>query len=142
MTVELDVSDLLKSLDFYRSLGFAVAVDRPNRGFAYLTRDGVDVMLQTADGPGERLRTSTLERPFGRGVCLVIPVPDVDALFLRFVAAGGVLTAEIHERSYQVEVLRPTSRWPREGARQIVNRQFVVADPDGYLLRLYTERTN
>jgi catechol 2,3-dioxygenase-like lactoylglutathione lyase family enzyme len=41
MVVELDVSDLGQSLDFYVSaLGFTVAVDRPERRFAYLSRDG------------------------------------------------------------------------------------------------------
>src|SRR5690349_4170790 len=69
LVVELDVSDLPRSIEFYATLGFAVAVSRPARRFAYLTRDGcVDVMLQAADGPGERLRAAPLEHPFGRGV--------------------------------------------------------------------------
>ena len=66
LVVELDVSHLQMSVDFYRMLGFAVAVDRPDRRFAYLTLDGcVDVMLQAFDGPGERVRIATLERPLG-----------------------------------------------------------------------------
>ena len=65
MVVELDVSDLGQSLDFYVSaLGFTVAVDRPERRFVYLTRDGcVDLMLQSADGPGERLGTACSNGP-------------------------------------------------------------------------------
>ena len=142
MVVELDVSDLAESLGFYVSaLGFTVAIDRPERRFAYLTRDDcVDLMLQSADGPGERIRTAALDPPFGRGVTVVIACRDVDALFAAFVAAGGRPTSGIEERNYDIDVLRPTARWPDVGPRRIVNRQFVVVDPDGYLLRFYTER--
>ena len=97
-------------------------------------------MLQALEGPGERLRTATLERPFGRGVCILIPCADVDAVHSAFVATGGRPLTEVHERRYDVAVLRPTARWAHRGSRRVVNRQFVAADPDGYLLRLYTER--
>jgi catechol 2,3-dioxygenase-like lactoylglutathione lyase family enzyme len=143
LVVELDVSNLLLSVDVYGSLGFTVTVDRPERRFAYLTRHGcVDLMLQALEGPGERIRTAMLERPFGRGVCLLLPCPDADELYLRFVAASGRPHTEIHERRDDVDVLQPTPRWTHGGPRQVVNRQFVVADPDGYLLRIYTERTD
>ena len=141
MVVELDVSDLAPSRHFYESaLGFTVAVDRPERRFAYLTRDGIDLMLQSADGPGERLRTGALERPFGRGVGVVIPCRDVDALYGAFVAAGGRPLTPLEERAYDVDVLRPTARWSAPGPRRVVNRQFVVADPDGYVRRFTTEQ--
>lgn len=141
MVVELDVFDFGRSVDFYvLVLGFTVAVDRPERKFAYLTRDGcVDLMLQWAHGPGERLRIAALERPFGRGVSLVIPCDDVGALFAAVVARGGEVITPIEERHYDIDVVYPTARWPQVGSRRIVNRQFVVADPDGYLLRFYTE---
>ena len=52
----LDVSGLDRSVGFYVSgLDVTVALDRPGRGFVYLTRDGcVNLMLQSAKGPGER----------------------------------------------------------------------------------------
>jgi len=142
MLVELDVSDLEASVGFYGLLGFMVAVERWERRFVYLTRDGeVDIMLQAFDGPGERLVTASLERPFGRGVCVLVPCSDVDVVFSQFVAAGGRPHTAIQGRSYDVDVLWPTRRWPHAGRRQVLNRQFVVVDPDGYLLRLFTERT-
>jgi len=112
MAVELDVSDVAESVRFYTTvLGFAVAVDRPERRFAYLTRDAcVDVMLQAADGPGDRLRTGALERPFGRGASVVIPCADVDALFQAVRAAGARVASPIEERDYNVDVLVPTRR--------------------------------
>jgi catechol 2,3-dioxygenase-like lactoylglutathione lyase family enzyme len=131
LVVELDVSDLRTSVDFYVSLGFTVAVDRPERRFAHLTRNGcVDLMLQAADGPGERIRTGALERPFGRGVCLLVACRDVDAAYTALLASR-----------YEPNTV-PAARWSQQGLHHIVNRQFVVADPDGYLLRIYTEHAD
>ena len=65
---------------------------------------------------------------------------DVDALFSGVVAVGRRSVTPVEEREYVVHVLRPTARWSDTGPRRVVNRQFVVADPDGYLLRFYAER--
>lgn len=125
---ELDVSDLDRSLAFYvAALDFTVAVARPEERFVYLVRGAVHLMLQQADGPGRRFRTAPLDRPFGRGVNLQIEVPDVEALFAqaRTAADAGI-------------VLPIEERWYRQGASEAGNRQFIVADPDGYLLRFFT----
>jgi hypothetical protein len=70
-----------------------------------------------------------------------VPCDDVDAVHAAFLDAGRKPHAEIHERRYDVDVLVPTARWSHQGRRQVVNRQFLAVDPDGYLLRIYTERT-
>jgi catechol 2,3-dioxygenase-like lactoylglutathione lyase family enzyme len=66
---ELIVSDLQLSLRFWRDLlGFRVLYERPAEGFAYLEREGAEVMLETLS---ERSwLVDDLERPFGRGVNL------------------------------------------------------------------------
>jgi hypothetical protein len=43
---ELICSDLGLSLAFYRLLGFTIKYSRPRERFAYLTRDGADLMLE------------------------------------------------------------------------------------------------
>lgn len=65
------------------------------------------------------------DRPFGRGLNLQIEVPAIAPLLAALAAAGHPLH------------LPPEDRWYRTGAVQRGNRQFVVADPDGYLLRFY-----
>ena len=104
-------------------LGFAVAWSRPEEGFAFLEREEASVMIEQADGQGRRITTGPLERPFGRGVNFQIIVRDVDALAERLEAAGHRLTIPLEDR------------WYRRGTDHIGQRQFVVADPDGYLLR-------
>ena len=125
---ELDVSDLDRSLAFYVDLlGFSVLWARPEERFAYLGRDGAELMLEEAGGPGRRFRMAPLEHPFGRGVNIQILVSGVDALCARIRAAEHALVIPLEER------------WYRVGGELAGNRQFVVADPDGYLLRFFSD---
>ncbi|WP_293897579.1 VOC family protein [Phenylobacterium sp.] len=125
---ELDVTDLEASLGFYvRTLGFKVAYRRPEDRFAYLERQGAELMLEEAAGPGRRFRTAPLERPYGRGLNLQIACADVVRLHARVIAAGGEIVIPLE------------TRWYRAGATEKGNRQFVVADPDGYLLRFFQD---
>ena len=136
---ELDVVDLEASLTFYVGVvGFALVFERPRERFAYLARERAELMLQDADGPGRRFRSAPLERPFGRGMNLQIAVSGVDELYEEVLAAGVEPVVPIEERWYVVDVLAPSGRGTQIGATRAGNRQFVVADPDGYLLRFYT----
>lgn len=123
----LDVADLERSLAFYITvLGFSCCVERPEERFAYLTRGPVHLMLEQADGPGRRFRTAPLEYPFGRGMNLQIEVPDVDALHAQAMEHGATIHVPLEDR------------WYRQGDEEAGNRQFVVIDPDGYLLRFFS----
>ena len=125
---ELDVRDLARSLDFYVELiGFRVWFERPEERFAYLVLDGAHLMLEEAAGPGRRFRTAPLEHPYGRGVNFQIRAPDASALDTRVRAAGLVPYLPLEER------------WYRQDGIENGARQFVIADPDGYLLRFFTE---
>jgi catechol 2,3-dioxygenase-like lactoylglutathione lyase family enzyme len=123
---ELEVSDLDDSLRFYIGLaGFRILYGRLEEGFVFLDRDGVHLMLEEAEGPGRRFHKATLERPFGRGVNFQIQVEDVDALWARMRDAAPI-TLPFEER------------WYRREDEELGHHQFVVADPDGYLLRFFT----
>ena len=125
---ELDVADLEVSLTFYVGvLGFSVRHSRPEEQFAYLEREGAELMLEAAAGPGRRFRTAPLEPPYGRGMNLQIQCSDVSSLYARIEAASA-----------KVVILVETA-WYRAGDVERGNRQFVVADPDGYLLRFFED---
>ncbi|SRR5579884_2029524 len=125
---ELDVTDLDRSVAFYVDLiGFRVLYGRPEERFAFLDLGGAELMLEEAAGPGRRFRTAPLERPYGRGVNFQIRVADAHALHARIRQAG-------------IDPFLPLEdRWYRRDDSQLGNRQFVVADPDGYLLRFYSD---
>jgi catechol 2,3-dioxygenase-like lactoylglutathione lyase family enzyme len=122
---EFAVRDLDASLGVYRLLGFEVAYDRPEERFAFLRLGGAQLMLYQI-GVGRVLAPhgASLDRPLGRGVNLQIKVPAAAPLAASLEGAGLVLHTALEER------------WYRAGPIRHGVRQFVVADPDGYLLRL------
>ena len=137
---ELDVTALATSLRFYAEvLEFRTLFERPAERFAYLERDGLELMIQEAAGPGRRFRTAPLEHPFGRGVNFQLRVDDVDAVHARAVEAGVDIVVPIEERWYRVDVAEHGGRWRTEGPTTVGNRQFVLADPDGYLWRPFRD---
>jgi len=129
---ELDVTDLSRSLEFYSAvLGFEVLYERPEERFAMIDLAGARLMLEEAEGPGRRFRTAPLERPYGRGVNFQIEVDDARLIYSRLIYSRVI--------GSQSPVLIPLeARWYRVGASETGNEQFVVCDPDGYLLRLFT----
>ena len=145
MVPELDVLDLEASLSFWCGiLGFTVAYDRPERGFAYLERPvaapgqatqaqdgyarpkpiasacGAQVMLSRRNGHWE---TAAAERPFGRGINFQFHVDSVSPLLDRLSDAGWKLFRPVEDT------------WYRAGDVETGCREFLVQDPDGYLLR-------
>ena len=119
---ELDVECIEASLDFWCGvLGFSVAYARPEERFAFLQRDGAQVMLCQRNGNWE---TAALERPFGRGINFEIKVQSIAPILAALAARDWPLFRA------------PADAWYRIGTEQGGNRQFLVQDPDGYLLRL------
>ncbi|MFM7679420.1 MAG: bleomycin resistance protein [Roseiflexaceae bacterium] len=122
MVPELTVSDFAMSLVFYQLSGFHVRFQRDNPRFAYLTRGQAQLMIEAYHADG--WHTDTLVRPFGRGVNFQIEVTDVTALIATYVAHGITLYRPVRDVWYH------TQAGMTEGARE-----FLVQDPDGYLLR-------
>lgn len=118
---ELLCSDTARSIAFYRDvLGFEILYDRPEEGFAYMNLDGAQIMLEPVS---DYWFTGKLEMPYGRGINFEIEVDDAEALCRQVKAAGVPLFRDIEER------------WYRRNDHEVGNRQFLVQDPDGYLLR-------
>lgn len=137
---ELDVTDLAISLRFYAGvLGFRALFERQAERFVYLDRGGVELMIQEAAGPGRRFRTAPLEPPCGRGVNVQLRVDDIDGVHARAVDAGADIVVAMEERWYRVDVTETAGRWQTKGPVEAGNRQFVVADPDGYLWRPFSD---
>jgi lactoylglutathione lyase len=121
---ELICSDLGASLAFYRLPGFRVGYDRPQERFAYLERDGADLMLEQPLTRDRLYPRVELDHPYGRGVNLTIDVDDVDQVHTAVLSAGHELFLPLEER------------WYERATDAVGVRQFAVQDPDGYLLRI------
>jgi catechol 2,3-dioxygenase-like lactoylglutathione lyase family enzyme len=129
MIPELSVSDWRASRDFYCDLiGFSVRYDRPEEGFAFLTLGQAQLMIdQIGIGRDFDMPGAPRERPFGRGINLQIRVPALEPILAKLQLAGIPL------------YLEPEEKWYRRDDLEVGNRQFIVADPDGYLLRLFED---
>ena len=123
MVPELLCSDFEASLVFYTGLlGFSIDLRQDTARHAYLRLGESQIMLVQAAGEWE---TGPLERPYGRGINFQIRAADVRALHARVVAAGHPIFLPLEEQ------------WYYRGARQDRHCQFMVQDPDGYLLRFF-----
>jgi catechol 2,3-dioxygenase-like lactoylglutathione lyase family enzyme len=124
---ELLVTDLAASLRFWRDIcGFAVLYDRPDEGFACIERDGARIMLDQLGATRDWV-AAPLEHPFGRGMNIEITVASARPLLEACTAADWPLFLAAEEKSYRV------------GAAAVRVRQFIVQDPDSYLVR-FSER--
>ena len=119
---ELVCTDIDRSVRFYTDvLGFEVLFSRPEERFAYLRREGAELMLEQPTG--RSFVIAPLEYPFGRGSVPQIWVSDVESLYATVLASGATVHIPLEEKWYRMVDL--------EGG----NHQFVVVDPDGYLMR-------
>lgn len=64
-----------------------------------------------------------MEYPFGRGINFEMTISDVDAVYERIEKAGIKLFRKMEVKDYEC------------GNEIVHQKQFLVQDPDGYLLR-------
>ena len=118
IVVELFVHDVDASIAFYKALGFTMA--RRYEDYVLLQRGEIRLSLQ-GDAhavAGPHYFTPHIQQfPRGTGVEISIQVADVDAEYIRARTAGLNIVKAMQDRPW--------------GARD-----FRVADPDGYFLRI------
>lgn len=119
---ELIVRDFARSLHFWcELLGFQKLYGRAGPHFAYLERERAAVMLE--EHGGTSLSVGELVYPFGRGINLQIATSSLKPMLDNLAAAQWPLFTA------------PQERWYETGHLESGQRQFLVQDPDGYLLR-------
>jgi catechol 2,3-dioxygenase-like lactoylglutathione lyase family enzyme len=119
---ELIVSDLDRSIQFYCSIcGFKIRFGRPEDKFVYLELGQAQIMLE--ENSEHVWLTDKLEPPFGRGLNLQIEIDNVALMYERIKASGISFYRTIK------------TEWYRHGEIEHGQTQFLVQDPDGYLLR-------
>ena len=128
ITPELKVTDFKTSLDFYTRLaGFTILYDRPEEDFAMLEINGGHLMIEGLTEKSRTWKVGALEKPFGRGMHFQIEICDIEKRYQTFVENKYPLFVEMEEKKYRVN-----DSW-------VIQKQFLVQDPDGYLLRFCQE---
>lgn len=123
---ELWCSDFARSMEYYTDyIGFEVVQQRGQDPHAYLSLNKAQIMVAhwTFDGSWEPWYPKPMEHPFGRGINFQFMVDDVRSLYERVLSNGIKPFLHIHD----AEVWRTDCMDTR--------RQFMILDPDGYLLR-------
>ena len=121
---ELYCSNITKSLDFYcKILGFSIIYDRPEAKFAFIQRESIQLMMEELTDNERKWLSGPLEKPFGRGINLQMKTHSIDELYRAVCKHNIPLFMDIEEK------------WYRRKSDTVGNRQFVIQDPDGYLLR-------
>lgn len=122
---ELTVQNLQESLKFYIDLlEFKIVYRRPENLFAYIERQGAQMMLEQQNGNWE---VADLHRPFGRGINFQLVTQNIVELHQKLTNNGVVFFKNIHTKTYRTD----------ESECQVT--QFLLQDPDGYLLRFLEE---
>ena len=124
---ELNISDFQKSIKFYVDIiGFKIEYQREDEGFAYLSLGKSQLMIDQID-KGRTWKTGELIYPLGRGVNFQIEVDKINTLI-----------QNLKKNNIKL-FLDPEEKWYRKNNTEVGNKQFLVQDPDGYLLRFFED---
>jgi len=118
---ELTVKDIDKTKEFYvKVLQFKVEYERFEDRFVFLSYEGNQMMFEQDN---DNWSVGRLEYPYGRGVNFEMTVSDVESLYKRVLDYGIKPFRDLKVSHY------------RKSDETIVQKEFLIQDPDGYLLR-------
>lgn len=123
---ELSVTNLENSLNFYKTAGFKVEYDRPENKFAFISLGEIQFMLQEIDG-NDKWEIAPLTYPFGNGINFQLEVDNLNEIYNNLKNNNYKITFDIEEN------------WYRQDGKLLGNKEFLVQDPDGYLLRFFED---
>lgn len=119
---ELSVTNLENSLTFYKTAGFKLEYNRPENKFAFISLGEVQFMLQELS-INDKWNLSPLNYPFGNGINFQLEVENINIIYNNLKKLNYKITFEIEEN------------WYRQNNKLLGNKEFLIQDPDGYLLR-------
>lgn len=119
---ELSVTNLKNSLKFYKTAGFKLEYDRLENKFAFISLEEIQFMLQEI-AENDKWDISPLVYPFGNGINFQLEVDNLDEIYNNFKNSNYKIAFDIEEN------------WYRQDGKLLGNKEFLIQDPDGYLLR-------
>lgn len=117
---ELSVTNIENSKKFYTEIGFKIIYERKKDKFCFLQLEENQLMIEEIN---DNWNTGVLNYPFGRGINISISIKDIDKYYKEIKEKNIKLFQEIKISKYQVnEIIYE-------------DKEFLIQDPDGYLLR-------
>jgi len=117
---ELSVSNIEESKKFYLTLGFKIMYERKEDKFCFLELEDNQIMIQELNN---NWNTGAMEYPYGRGINISMTIKNVEKMYKKLKEDNikFFLDLEVHEYRVNDEIS--------------YDKEFLIQDPDGYLLR-------
>lgn len=122
---ELSVSNIEKSKKFYTDIGFKIMYERKEDKFCFIEYEENQLMIEENNNNWDT--GATMEYPYGRGINISMEVTDINIIRNNILNKGYKLFIDTMINEYRVD------------ERIYVNREFLVQDLDGYVLRFNDE---
>ena len=117
---ELSVSDINKSKEFYISIGFKIMYERLEDKFCFLELEGNQIMIEECNN---NWGTGKMEYPFGRGINISMSIKNIEEMYYSLKEKGVKMFLDLEVHEYRVD------------DTIFKDKEFLIQDPDGYLLR-------
>lgn len=117
---ELSVTNIEKSKEFYLNLGFKIMYERKEDKFCFLYLEDNQIMIEEINN---NWNVGEMKYPFGNGINISMTVSDIDSFYERIISKRIVLFRKIKTSKYRVDDII------------YEDKEFLLQDPDGYLLR-------
>ena len=117
---ELSVTDIEKSKEFYLNLGFKVMYERKEDKFCFLYLEDNQIMIEEINN---NWNVGEMKYPFGNGINISMTVSDIDSFYENIISKKFVLFRKIKTSKYRVDDII------------YEDKEFLLQNPDGYLLR-------
>ena len=117
---ELSVSNINKSVEFYKKLGFNIKYERKEDKFCFLELEDNQIMLEEINN---NWNTGVLEYPFGRGINISMAIDNIDEFYKKIKDNDIPLFLDLETHEYVVN------------GKIYYDKEFLIQDVDGYLLR-------
>lgn len=117
---ELSVSNIEISRKFYEDIGFKVVYERKENKFCFMQLENNQIMIEQQN---DNWTVGKLEYPFGRGMNLSMRVKDVLQMYETLKQKNIKMFLDLETHKYRVD------------NKVYEDKEFLIQDPDGYLLR-------
>ena len=121
MIPELSVFDIERTKKFYRELGFKIEYERTEDKFVFMSFQDSQFMFEQIHDDGWNI--GELVYPLGRGINFSIAVDNIEELYQLVKSLNIELYRELTRNIYQVNGIEE------------MQIEFLIQDPNGYLLR-------
>lgn len=117
---ELSVSNIEKSKKFYENLGFKIIYERIENKFCFMQIEDNQIMIEEKN---DNWSVGKLEYPYGNGINISMTISDIENMYNELKRKRTDFFIDIKVSEYRVN------------GKIYQDKEFLIQDPDGYLLR-------